>query len=336
TLLLFALIPAPYNIICLFLNGLPLGIIFGLVFNYLEGRKLTEVLVIGLIATQVFSSGLVKAVGKFLMMHYQVSESWMPALTGLLFFPLFLLSVWMLETLPKPTEQDKQLRSERSSMNANSRKSMLKSYLFGLLPFILSYILLTSFRDYRDNFSAEIWNALGYKNNSESFLTSEIPITLVVIALLIFIRSITNNLKAFLAIHLTGVIGSLLMIAATVLYLSGLLSPFWWVSLTGMGLYITYVVANSIYFDRFIALFRIKGNASFVIMVVDFFGYCGSIGVLFYKNFGAGKISHLRFFENSSIIVAICIIILWTISALYFYYKHQQTNKNYEYQISRI
>ena len=41
-LLLFAIIPAPYNIICLFLNGFPLGMIWGLVFSYLEGRKSTE------------------------------------------------------------------------------------------------------------------------------------------------------------------------------------------------------------------------------------------------------------------------------------------------------
>ena len=29
SLLLFAVIPAPYNIICLFINGLPLGMVFG-------------------------------------------------------------------------------------------------------------------------------------------------------------------------------------------------------------------------------------------------------------------------------------------------------------------
>src|ERR1700755_2373706 len=31
-LLFFAIIPAPYNIICLFINGFPLGMIWGLVF----------------------------------------------------------------------------------------------------------------------------------------------------------------------------------------------------------------------------------------------------------------------------------------------------------------
>ncbi len=38
-LILFALVPPPWNIACLFLNGLPLGMIWGLVFSYVEGRR---------------------------------------------------------------------------------------------------------------------------------------------------------------------------------------------------------------------------------------------------------------------------------------------------------
>ena len=43
-LLFFAITPPPYNIFFLLLNGIPLGIIYGLVFSYLEGRKTTELL----------------------------------------------------------------------------------------------------------------------------------------------------------------------------------------------------------------------------------------------------------------------------------------------------
>ena len=50
-LLLFALVPAPYNFGCLFLNGLPLGMVFGLVLSFLEGRRLTEALAAGLCAS---------------------------------------------------------------------------------------------------------------------------------------------------------------------------------------------------------------------------------------------------------------------------------------------
>src|SRR5215469_10740626 len=41
-LVAFALLPAPWNVIALFVNGLPLGMIWGLVYGYMEGRRVSE------------------------------------------------------------------------------------------------------------------------------------------------------------------------------------------------------------------------------------------------------------------------------------------------------
>src|SRR5687768_1841221 len=38
-LLGFGLVPRPWSAVCLFLNGLPLGMVFGLVLGFLEGRR---------------------------------------------------------------------------------------------------------------------------------------------------------------------------------------------------------------------------------------------------------------------------------------------------------
>jgi hypothetical protein len=43
-LFLFAVLPAHLKPFAMFLNGLPLGMIWGLVFSYLEGRKTSELL----------------------------------------------------------------------------------------------------------------------------------------------------------------------------------------------------------------------------------------------------------------------------------------------------
>jgi len=40
--LLFALVPMPYNVIFLFVNGFPLGMLWGVVFSYVEGRRSTD------------------------------------------------------------------------------------------------------------------------------------------------------------------------------------------------------------------------------------------------------------------------------------------------------
>src|SRR5271156_4626552 len=63
-LVLFALIPAPWNIACLFANGLALGMIWGLVFGFLEGRRLSELLGAMLCASFIVSSGVVKSAGE--------------------------------------------------------------------------------------------------------------------------------------------------------------------------------------------------------------------------------------------------------------------------------
>ena len=43
----------------------------------------------------------------------EVSESWMPAVTGVHFLPFFVLFVWMLNQLPRPTAHDAEERHEQ-------------------------------------------------------------------------------------------------------------------------------------------------------------------------------------------------------------------------------
>ena len=43
-LITFGAVPRPYNCLIMFFNGLPLGMIWGLIFSYLEGRKSTALL----------------------------------------------------------------------------------------------------------------------------------------------------------------------------------------------------------------------------------------------------------------------------------------------------
>jgi hypothetical protein len=105
-LVLFALIPVPWNVAAMFLNGLPLGMIWGLVFGFMEGRRTSEVLGAVVCASFIVSSGAVKSVGKLLMANWHVSPFWMPAAAGALFLPLLLLSVLALSALPPPNALD--------------------------------------------------------------------------------------------------------------------------------------------------------------------------------------------------------------------------------------
>jgi hypothetical protein len=176
SLILFAITPAPANIVFLFLNGIPLGMIWGLVFSYLEGRKTTEVLGAGLSVSFIFSSGFVKSVGSFVMVNWGISEYWMPAVTASLFVIPLIIFVYILEQLPPPQPEDIKLRTERKPMSKKDRRMFFKEFAPGIISMVVIYILLTIYRDLRDNFAVEIWKSLGFEGVPHIFTTAEIPV----------------------------------------------------------------------------------------------------------------------------------------------------------------
>ncbi|WP_118975657.1 DUF5690 family protein [Taibaiella koreensis] len=315
---LFAVVPAPFNILCLFLNGLPIGMIFGLVFNYLEGRRGTEILVVGLTVTQIFSSGFVKSIGRFLITGYGISETLTPFLVALAFLPILLLSVWMLEQLPPQSAADIVLKSERTPLSVTERSALIRRYYVGIIIFLFSYVLMTAYRDFRDNFAAEIWQGLGYSGHSELFTLTEIPVSLLILVMMLWFQKIKDNLKAFKVLHYMSIGGALIILAATLLFSLKVIGPMLWICSTGAGLYIAYVPANSVFFERMIAVFRERGNAGFLVIMADFYGYFGSLCILFYKNFGEAKLSYSRFFEYGSLGASILIILSQVGSLIYF------------------
>lgn len=318
----FALAPAPWGMVFLFLNGLPLGMVWGLVFSYLEGRQTTEVLGAGLSVSFIFSSGLVKSIGMFVMINWGVTEMWMPVVAGSLFLvPLFGF-VWMLDRIPGPSQNDIALRNKRGPMSPSQKKKFLSEFGTGMFLLTLVYILLTTFRDFRDNFSAEIWESLGYGNNAEIFTLTEIPVSIAVLVLLSLMIVIKQNFMALSANYYIIMAGFALSGISTLMFESHLISPPVWMALVGFGLYLGYVPFNSILFDRLIATFQISGNVGFLIYLADSFGYLGSVAILFYKNFGFANVSWLDFFTRSIYVVSIAGALLMGICLVYFRRKY--------------
>jgi MFS family permease len=316
-LLAFAFVPAPFNIVFLFINGFPLGLIWGLVFGYLEGRRSTEFMAAVLSISLIFASGFVKTVGRTLLSVFHVNEYHMPFLTGAIFVLPLLLFVFCMELMPAPTAEDKQQRAERSPMNAAERKQFLVRFLPGIILTIIIYVLLTVMRDVRDNFEVEIWADLGVKSNSiYTNIDSVISIiVLVAMSLLILVR---KNLRAFSIIHLLIIGGCILVGASTTLYSLKLISPVSWMTMAGLGLYLGYVPYNAIFFERMIASFHYKSNVGFIMYVADSMGYLGSVSILLIKELGRPNISWGSFFKEGVMIVAIVGGICGVLSLLYF------------------
>jgi hypothetical protein len=320
--LLFGITPAPYNIVFLFFNGLPLGMVWGMVFGYLEGRRYTEVLGAGLSVSFIFSAGFAKTVGAYIIRDWGASEQWMPFLTAAVFFLPLLLFLWLLDKVPPPSPLDESLRTKRQAMSGTERRKFMITFAPGLILLILAYMLLTAFRDFRDNFSTEIWEALGTFNSPEVFVATEIPIAILVLVSMGSLMFIKNNKLALMINHGVVIFGLLLIGGSTFAFEQHYITPMQWMVLVGLGLYLGYVPFNSIFFERLIAAFQYVGTVGFVMYLADSFGYLGSIGVLFYKEFGFAQLSWLSFFISSGYIISVIGSLLVLGSLFYFHVKH--------------
>lgn len=315
-LLLFGCIPFPLNVICIFLNGIPLGMIWGVVFSYLEGRRSTEMMGAVMAVSFIFSSGVVKSVGKWLL-NNGVSEWWMPFLTGLLFFLPMLFFIWLLEQIPDPSAQDVAMRTERKPMLKSERIAFVKEYFPGLLMVVLAYIMLTVIRDFRDNFAADVWKELG-ETGSAVFTTTEVPVSIAVLVMISLLMLIKDNRKAFLLNHLVVITGFFIAGFSSLLFFNGSLNAYWWMVLNGLGLYLGYVPFNVMFFERKIAAIRKPANVGFLMYMADSFGYLGSMVILLFKNFGNDGLSYLHFFTKALYFTSCAGVVLMLLSIIYF------------------
>jgi MFS family permease len=316
-LLGFALVPAPCNIVFLFLNGLPLGMVYGIMLGFLEGRRQTDAMVAGLTASFIFASGFVKTVALTIRTDWGVSEFWLPFVTGGLFVIPLLISVYGLTLLPPPTAEDRELRTERKPMDADERRAFVRNFGPGLVLLLVSYVLLSAFRDFRDNFGPEILKDAGLSNPG-IFAKTETLVAVGVLLVMALLQRVTNNFRAFALLNGIMLLGGLLVGISTWAYASGLLSPGTWFLLTGLGLYMGYVPCNGLYFERLVASFRYVSTVGFIVTLADYYGYMGSVAVLLYKNFGHASISFLDFFINGAYILAVLYSGLVITSFLYF------------------
>ncbi|MFY0255556.1 DUF5690 family protein [Chitinophaga sp. 30R24] len=313
----FAIIPAPYNIIFLLLNGFPLGLVWGLVFSYLEGRQTTEFMGAMMSVSLIFASGFVKTVARNLMQHTGISEYWMPVFTGAIFIIPLLLFVFCLEMMPEPSKEDKMLRTERVPMNLAERTSFVLTFLPGIILTLAIYVLLTCMRDIRDNFEVEIWDGLGIHNNS-IYTKIDTFISIAVLVMMAFLILIKDNFKAFSIIHGMIITGCLLIGLGTLLFNKAYIGPVAWMGLLGLGLYMAYVPYNAIFFERMIACFNYKSNIGFLMYLADSIGYLGSFSILLFHEFGSTAIGWTIFFKDSLMVVSCLGALLGLLSLFYF------------------
>lgn len=323
-LLLFAMIPAPYNFILFLVNGLPLGLIWGIVFSFLEGRRYTEILGAMMASSFIFASGIVKSAGRLLIEQFHVNEFWMPFFTGLLFIPFLIVGISMLKNIPARSDEDEEYRTKRLPMSRQDRKMFFKTFAPGIILSIFIYVGLTIIRDLRDNFAVELWTDLGFKHIPALLSLTEVPIGLSVLVIIGLMMLIKNNSIAFFTNQMIIFLGGFLLLTSTLLFMRHLISPITWIIVMGFSMYLPYISFHVMFYERWIALFKYKSNIGYLMYISDAFGYLGSTLVLCCKGAGFTTKNWTNFFCYSGIMIGILIVLSSLVSSFYFYHKQNK------------
>lgn len=318
----FGLLEAPYNVAAMFVNGLSLGCMWGVIFSFIEGRKVTDILASLLGVSMVFSSGVAKSFGLFAMNEMQIDQFWMPAVIGGFALPLLVFMGYMLKRLPQPTAEDIALRNERVVLDGKGRVALFRKYAPILTLLFIGNFMLLVLRDIKEDFLVNILDM----SNQSSWLFARIDtiVTLIILGIFALFAFFRSNIRALLWLMTLVIAGCLTMTYVSFHYETLNLKPVTWLFIQSLSLYIAYLTFQTIFFDRFIACFRIKGNVGFFIALIDFIGYLGTVTLLSTKEFLNIELEWFALFNHITGIVGATCSILFIVASILIHRKYMQ------------
>jgi hypothetical protein len=209
-------------------------------------------------------------------------------------------------------------------MGSAERRQFFRHYAPGLTLVVSAFLLVTILRSVRADFAPEIWAGLGVTVRPDLFTWSETAVAAGVLVLngsAVFIR---GNRRAFSYAMGVALCGSVLVVVALLGLGAGVLSPFAFMVLIGLGLYLPYIAVHTTIFERLIAMTRDRGNIGYLMYLADSFGYLGYVAVLLARNALGPAEDFLSFFITLSwVIAAGCTLFL--IPCWYYFLAHATT-----------
>ena len=297
-------------------------------FSFLEGRRTTDILASIMGVSMALSSGVAKSLGLYALHTLHVSEMWMPALIGAAAFPLLCLTGWQLTRLPKPTVADVAARSERVTLNGRQRRELFCRFMPVLLMLFTANLLLTVQRDIKEDFIVCIIDVSTVPAWAFAYIDG--IATIILLAMFAVLAGVGSHLRV-LCILLGVSTAGMALIAFIGAYQTQIALPTsLWLFLQTLCIDIAYLSFQTIFFERFIAFFRVKANVGFFIITIDFIGYLGTLAILLFKELGAPHIDWPLFYNEMSIWVGVACCITFVCSMAYLAQAGQPKHKSTE------
>ena len=147
-------------------------------------------------------------------------------------------------------------------MDGRERAGFVRQFLVGMILLLTLYFFLTAYRDFRDNYMPEVFDAMGYTSEPTLFSKADYPIAFGIMTVMALLNLAKNHRRGLLAVFAVMISGMLLMGVATVLKDMDKISGMWWMILIGFGAYLAYVPFGAVLFERVMASTKGGGNSS--------------------------------------------------------------------------
>jgi hypothetical protein len=315
--LIFAMVPNDWKVLAAFLGGLPLGMVWGLIVRHLEGRQISDAMMSVLCLSFVFSTGIVKDLGKWQVESLSIPESLMPFCTSTLFLLPFLAGVVFLHRTPVPSKLDIEERGKRKPMSLAEQLKYLKSYWIGLVPLFIVYSVAAALRDFRDNYAVEILRELDV-DAFAIFFQIDMPASLAILLFLGTLSCIRDNRLCLRLVLLAMAIGGSMLVFANLSFRQNWISGFAWMTINGLGIYMIFVPFNALLFERLVASVGLASTAVLGICVADACAYTFSISAQVCRDLFAGHSSQVEFLSEFGFWGGIFTCLLVPVSLFYF------------------
>lgn len=281
-LVLLNFLPLHLKPAAMFLNGLPLGMIFGMLLSFLEGRRLTEAMAAALCGSFIVADGAAKTVGT-LVLGAGAGLYAMPMITGGMFLLPFAVFVWMLAKVPQPSTEDIDERAARPPLSSIGRVQLLRFLGVAYICVVFSYTMLTILRGFRADFMPELLKGLNVTGNALIFTQSEAIIAAIVTLIAGLTSIIRKNRIAFGTALVLGILGFACVPLSILLHRFGVVNGFVTLTMVGSGIYLPYVLIHTTVFERWIAIVRRPGSAAFLLTLADAIAYLAYVAALLIK-----------------------------------------------------
>lgn len=189
-------------------------------------------------------------------------------------------------------------------------------------------LLLLMLRDIKEDFLVNILDMSG--QSSWLFAQVDTVVTLVILGLFCLFTFFRSNIKALMMLFSLVIVGNAVMTYVSLHYATLQLSPIVWLFVQSLSLYVAYLTFQTIFFDRFIACFRIKGNVGFFIAIIDFIGYLGTVTLLSTKEFLNFDMEWFALYNHMACAVGGVCTVLFTVAAVLIYKRYSSLGQKKE------